>query len=63
MLSGFLGPKGSLTLQGAGEKLRGVPGFAEAVKDQRIIGIGVLQRFLDLFPVEERTPKAPVKIA
>ena len=59
-LRGFLGPDGSLTVQGAGIKLRGVPGFSEAMEEQRITGIGAFQRFLDLFPAEfEVTGKAP----
>ena len=65
-LRGFLGPTGSLTLQGAGTKLRGVPGFAEAMAQQRITGIGALVRFLALFPefvVEGKAPKASVRLA
>ena len=65
-LRGFLGPTGSLTLQGAGTKLRGVPGFAEAMAQQRITGIGALVRFLALFPefvVEGKAPKATVRLA
>ena len=48
-----------MTLQGAGIKLRGVPGFSEAMEEQRITGIGAFQRFLDLFPEFEVTGKAP----
>jgi len=65
-LRGFLGPTGSLSLQGAGTKLRGVPGFAEALAEQRITGIGALVRFLALFPefvVEGKAPKATVRLA
>ena len=58
-LRGFLGADGSLTLQGAGIKLRGVPGFSEAMEEQRITGIGAFQRFLDLFPEFEVTGQAP----
>ena len=57
---------GSLTLQGAGAKLRAIPGFSEAMEEQRVTGIGALQRFLDPFPecvVEGRAPKASVKLA
>ena len=46
-LEGFLGT-GSLTLQGAGTKLRGLPGFAEAMKAQKLTGIGALLRFVAL---------------
>ena len=65
-LSGVLGPDGSLTLQGAGTKLRAIPGFSEAMVEQRITGIGALQRFLDLFPefaVEGKAPRASVRLA
>ena len=61
-----MGPDGHLTLQGAGIKLRAVPGFSEAMEEQRITGIGAFQRFLDLFPefvVEGRAPKASVRLA
>ena len=64
-LRGFLRPDGSLTLQGAGIKLRGVPGFSEAMEEQRITGIGAFQRFLDLFPEFEiigLAPKASVRL-
>ncbi len=63
-LRSFLGD-GSLLLQGAGTKLRGVPGFAEAMAEQKIMGIGAFQRFLNLFPefvVEGRAPKASVRL-
>ncbi len=45
-LRGWLGLGGekSLTLQGAGTKLRGLDGFAEAMVAQRITGIGALMR-------------------
>ncbi len=59
-LRGFLGPNGSLTLQGAGTQLRGIPVFAEAMEEQRITGVGALQHFLDLFPefvVEVASPQ------
>ena len=35
---------GSLTLQGAGTKLRGIPGFAEAMTEQNITGIGAFHK-------------------
>ncbi len=57
-LRGFLGADGSLTLQGAGIKLRGTPGSSEAMKEQRITGIGAFQRIWDLFPEFEVTGKA-----
>ncbi len=62
-LKGFLGPYGTLTLQGAGAKLRGMPGFTEAVAARKIAGIGALHRFLDLSSecvLEGRAPKATV---
>ena len=65
-LRSLVGPDGSLRLQGAGTKLRGIPGFAEAMEEQRITGIGALQRFLDLFPefvANGRAPKASVRLA
>jgi hypothetical protein len=60
-LRGWLGPGGevSLTLQGAGTKLRGLEGFAEAMVEQHITGIGALMRFLELFPEFEVTGQAP----
>ena len=64
-LRGFLGPTGRLTLQGAGIKLRGVPGFADAMVAQRITGIGSFLRFLRLFPefvVEGKAPKGTVRL-
>jgi len=48
-LSGFLGSEG-LTLQGAGTKLRKVPGFNEAMTEAHLGGIGALERFIRLFP-------------
>ncbi len=62
-LRGFLGPRGHLILQGAGAKLRSVPGFSKAMTEQRI---GALQHFLDLFPefvMNGKAPKASVRIA
>ena len=64
-LRGILGP-GSLTLQGAGTKLRAIPGFSEAMTEQKITGIGALQRFLELFSefvIEGKAPKAFVRLA
>ena len=49
-LRGWLAGEESLTLQGAGTRLRGLEGFAEAMAEQRITGIGALMRFLELFP-------------
>ena len=48
-LEGFLG-QGTLTTQGAGTKLRAVPGFSEAMQGNKLTGIGALSRFLALFP-------------
>jgi hypothetical protein len=48
-LTGFLGAAG-LTLQGVGTKLRKVPGFNEAMAEQKITGNGAMERFLALFP-------------
>jgi len=48
-LNGFLGAEG-LTLQGAGTKLRKVPGFTEAMTEAKVTGIGALERFIRLFP-------------
>ena len=65
-LHGFLGPDGSLTLQGAGTKLRAIPGFSEAMAAQKITGRGSLHRFLKLFPefvVVGKAPKASVRLA
>ncbi len=56
---GWLAGEESLTLQGAGTKLRGLEGFAEAMVEQRITGIGALMRFLELFPEFEVVGQAP----
>ena len=40
----------SLTLQGAGTKLRRTPGFSTAMQEQRVTGIGALERFIRLYP-------------
>ena len=64
-LRGMLGT-GKLTLQGAGTKLRAVPGFSEAMAAQRLAGNGALKKFLDLFPefvVEGTAPRATVRLA
>ena len=66
-LRGWLGgaPDKSLTLQGAGTKLRGLDGFADAMVEQKITGIGALMRFLELFPEFEvigKAPKASVRL-
>ncbi len=65
-LRSFSGPDGSLTLQGIGTKLRAIPGFSEAVEEQRITDIGALQRILDVFPefvVEGPALKSFLKVA
>jgi hypothetical protein len=64
-LRGWLAGGESLTLQGAGTKLRGIEGFAEAMAQQRITGIGALMRFLELFPEFEvfgQAPRASVRL-
>jgi hypothetical protein len=64
-LKGMLG-SGPITLQMAGARLRAIPGFPEAMAAQRLVGIGALKRFLDLFPefvLEGRAPKATVRLA
>ena len=48
-LIGMLGSEG-LSLQGAGLKLRQVPGFSEAMVEARLPGVGALERFVRLFP-------------
>ena len=63
-LKGFLGD-GSLTLQAAGAKLSQVPGFKDALRAQRVVGPGALQRFLALFPefvTEGRAPQTRVRL-
>ena len=45
----MLGDEG-LTLQGAGIKLRPVPGFSEAMTEAKVTGVGALERFIRLFP-------------
>ena len=64
-LRGILGD-GAITLQMAGTRLRAIPGFSEAMVEQRLAGNGAFQRFLNLFPelvVEGRAPKATVRVA
>jgi hypothetical protein len=54
-----------ISLQKAGMKLRAQAGFSEAMVDAKIMGVGALKRFLDLFPdfaVEGRAPKATVRL-
>ncbi len=54
-----------MTLQGAETKLRGLEGFAEAMVEQRITGIGALIQFLELFPEFEvigQAPRASVRL-
>ena len=48
-LNGFLGAEG-LTLQGAGTKLRKVPGFTQAMEQAKVTGVGALERFIRLYP-------------
>ena len=48
-LIGMLGVEG-LTLQGAGIKLRPIPGFSEAMAEAKVTGVGALERFIRLFP-------------
>ncbi len=48
-LNGFLGSDG-LTIQGAGTKMRQVPGFAAAMTESKLTGIGAFERFVRLFP-------------
>ena len=57
---------GAITLQMAGTRLRAIPGFSDAMVEQRLAGNGAFQRFLNLFPefvVEGRAPKATVRLA
>ena len=64
-LRGMLGG-GPISLQKAGIDLRAIPGFSEAMTEQRLAGIGALQRFIALFPefkVEGRAPRATVGLA
>ena len=64
-LKGILGDC-AITLQMAGTRLRAVPGFSEAMVEQRLAGNGAFKRFLTLFPefvVEGRAPKATVRLA
>ena len=65
-LNGFLGDDG-LTLQGAGTKLRKVPGFTEAMAEAKVTGIRALERsirlFPDLFVVEGEAQKKRVRRA
>lgn len=49
VLNGFLGSEG-LTLQGAGKRMRNVPGFSAAMEEAKLTGIGALERFIRLFP-------------
>ena len=64
-LRGMLGD-GPISPQKAGLYLRAIPGFSEAMTEQRLAGIGALQRFIALFPefkVEGRAPRATVGLA
>jgi transposase InsO family protein len=48
-LSGMLGAEG-LSMQGAGTKLRKLPGFTERMEEVRLTGIGALERLVRLYP-------------
>jgi hypothetical protein len=48
-LNGFLGSEG-LSIQGAGTKMRQVPGFSAAMTETKLTGVGALERFVRLFP-------------
>ena len=48
-LNGMLGEDG-LTMQGAGIKLRPVPGFSATMGEAKVTGVGALKRFIRLFP-------------
>jgi hypothetical protein len=48
-LTGMLGDEG-LSIQGAGTKLRKLPGFAERMEEARLTGIGALERMVRLYP-------------
>jgi hypothetical protein len=48
-LTGMLGDEG-LSIQGAGTKLRKLPGFTERMEEARLTGIGALERMVRLYP-------------
>jgi hypothetical protein len=48
-LSGMLGEEG-LSIQGAGTKLRKLPGFSEKMEEARLTGVGALERLVRLYP-------------
>jgi hypothetical protein len=48
-LSGMLGEEG-LSIQGAGTKLRKLPGFSEKMEEAKLTGIGALERLVRLYP-------------
>ena len=48
-LNGFVGA-GGLSIQGAGTKMKQVPGFSDAMVEAKLTGIGALERFVRLFP-------------
>ena len=48
-LLGMLGEEG-LSIQGAGTKLRKLPGFAEKMEEARLTGVGALERLVRLYP-------------
>jgi hypothetical protein len=48
-LSGMIGDEG-LSIQGAGTKLRKLPGFSEKMEEARLTGVGALERLVRLYP-------------
>jgi hypothetical protein len=48
-LSGMVGEEG-LSIQGAGIKLRKLPGFSEKMEEARLTGVGALERLVRLYP-------------
>jgi hypothetical protein len=48
-LSGMLGEE-ALSIQGAGTRLRKLPGFSEKMEEARLTGVGALERFVRLYP-------------
>ena len=48
-LTGMVGEEG-LSIQGAGIKLRQLPGFSEKMEEARLTGVGALERLVRLYP-------------
>jgi hypothetical protein len=48
-LAGMVGEEG-LSIQGAGTKLRKLPGFSEKMEEARLTGVGALERLVRLYP-------------